>query len=76
MKATGRKIKELMISNGFSNERLAKTLNLSESAVKNYLYGRTLPPTETLLIMVKLFGLNQIEDILVMESEICKVKVN
>ena len=43
---------------------IAKALCISESAVKNYMSGRTIPPIERLYAMAELFGVKSIEEIL------------
>ena len=41
---TAQRILELKKANGLTTRELAEKLEISESAVKNYIYGRSLPP--------------------------------
>lgn len=63
---TAQRILELKKANGLTTRELAEKLEISESAVKNYIYGRSLPPLETLYKMITIFGVNCIDDIVVL----------
>ena len=43
---------------------------MSDSAIKNYLYGKVIPSVDVLHHMVRVFGLDSIEDILVFELKV------
>lgn len=67
VKKTAKRISELKRKNGLKNCDIAKVLCISESAVKNYMSGRTIPPIERLYAMAELFGVKSIEEIIVFE---------
>lgn len=57
-------IKEKMKHSGYSLKKMADGLYISESILKNYLYGDTKIPIETLCNMVNMFDMEKIEDLL------------
>ena len=64
---TAKRILELKKENRLTMKELAEKLEISESAVKNYIYGRSLPPLETLYKMVIIFKVDSLDDIVVFE---------
>ena len=57
-------VKEKMKQSGYSLKKMANELYISESTLKNYLYGDTKIPIETLYNMVYMFNGERIEDLL------------
>lgn len=57
-------VKEKMKQRGYSLKKTADELYISESTLKNYLYGGTKIPIETLCNMVNMFEMEKIEDLL------------
>ena len=66
---TGKQIRHYMRTKGYTAHALASVLQLSDGALKNYLYGRNLPPLDVLLQMRQLFGLQSVEDLLVVQEK-------
>jgi transcriptional regulator with XRE-family HTH domain len=62
---TGERIRALMKQNGYTAKSLAIQLNLSESAVRNYIRGRNLPTVDCMFQMCTLFHLESLEELLV-----------
>lgn len=65
MRQTGSRISELISRTGCDRRTFAGRLNISESTLKNYLYGRSMPPYDRMREMSKLFGLKDIEEMIV-----------
>lgn len=57
-------IKGKMKHRGYSLKKMADELYISESTLKNYLYGDTKIPIEMLCDMVNMFNVEKIEDLL------------
>ena len=66
---TGKRIGELMKRDSITCKELALKLCLSQSAVKNYISGNSIPKLETLEQMVNIFHLRNIYDIIIWEKE-------
>ena len=56
-----------MREKNYTLKQLAAELYMSESSVKNYIYGKTRIPIGILLTMVDIFEKDKIEDILFLE---------
>lgn len=69
IKITSNNIRRSMKEKGYTIKNLAAALMISESTLKNYIYGKNLPPMAILLDMVRLFGLERIEDIVSTEVD-------
>ncbi len=61
---TKEKVRWMMKERNYTLKKMASDLYMSESSVKNYIYGKSGIPTGVLLSMVDIFGKDKIEDIL------------
>ena len=64
IKATGRKMKSIMETNGYSAKGLANSLGVSNQAVYKWLNGQALPSLENLYQISKLFNV-KMDDMIV-----------
>lgn len=60
-------IRKLIKNNDYTIVEFSNKMCMSDSAIKNYLYGKVIPSVDVLHHMVRVFGLDSIEDILVFE---------
>ncbi len=68
-KKTGKRFALLMKEHGMSVQDMARYLDVSDNAVRNYLSGTNLPSTERLYLICKKFDMD-IRDIIVEEQRI------
>lgn len=66
-KETRLHIRKLIKNNDYTIVEFSNKMCMSDSAIKNYLYGKVIPSVDVLHHMVRVFGLDGIEDILVFE---------
>lgn len=50
-------IKEILISNNLSQDRLAKILNVSQKAISNWINGADTPKASSMLLIYEKFGI-------------------
>lgn len=62
------KIKRMIREMGYSIKTIANELCVSESTIKNYVYAETKIPIDTLCQLKILFGVEKIEDLLVIKD--------
>ena len=63
-------IKIMMKEKGYSTKTIANELCVSESTIKNYIYAETKIPLEVLCQLKVLFGIEKIEDLLVIKNQV------
>ena len=62
------KIKRMIREMGYSIKTIANELCVSESTIKNYVYAETKIPIDMLCQLKILFGVEKIEDLLVIKD--------
>ena len=67
VEATGRKIDELRKEKGYSVKDIQETMGFSSpQAVYNWLWGQSVPSTDSLVILAYIFGV-KLDDIIVIK---------